>query len=139
MRNQPTNMSEFKDGEGSQFMDDQAFTDDQSDGSYLIRVDAESRASGSRRKQKFGSMRGSMRGSVRSSVRSKSKKNGADNKERVQVISDFESEDESIGNYSEGEFKNINEEIDRMEEEALILKRQNNVYDICGLTEKDSK
>ena len=119
------------------------FTDDQSDGSYVVRVDDEQRSQRSRRKHRFGtSLRGSMRGSVMSSTKGSirnSKRARGDNKGRVQVISDFESDDESIGNYSANGVNNINKEIDLMEEEALMLKRQTNVYDICGIAEEGNK
>ena len=118
------------------------FSDDMSDGSYVVRVDDDQRSQRSRRRHRFGtSLRGSMRGSVMSSSKGSirnSKRSGAfnNNKERVQVISDFDSDDESIGNYSANGVNNINKEIDRMEEEALMIKRQTNVYDICGIAEE---
>jgi len=71
MKKDPTNMSEFKSGMGSEskFLDGQQFTDSQSDGSYVLRVE-DNTSQRSKRRFKFGtSMRGSMQGSVRSSVK----------------------------------------------------------------------
>lgn len=76
----------------------------------------------------MSSAKGSRRKSQKGSVKS-----------RVQVISDFESEEESIGNYSEDGINQINQEILEKEAEALKRKRQENVYDISGLLDKDNK
>lgn len=58
---------------------------------------------------------------------------GQSRKERVQVVTDFDSDDESIANINQNDLAQINQHIGELEELELIKKRQNNVYDLLGL------
>lgn len=77
--------------------------------------------------------RKSLRGSVKGSIRSGSRRFG----NRVQVISDFQSEsDQSNIDVSVNELGEINQEIQVEEQQKLVKKRMQNVYDILGIAEE---
>ena len=58
---------------------------------------------------------------------------GQSRKERVQVVTDFDSDEESIANINQNDLAQINQHIGELEELELIKKRQDNVYDLLGL------
>jgi hypothetical protein len=55
------------------------------------------------------------------------------------MIEDYSSDNNSIENYSHDGLDNINDEIMKEEHKALVLKRQNNTYDIIGILDEDNK
>ena len=54
------------------------------------------------------------------------------------MISDFQSDD-SMEEYSDDYVQNVNEDIMQQEREALLKKRETNVYDLVGLLDVDSR
>ena len=59
-------------------------------------------------------------------------------KVRVQVISDFDSQNESFDDIDRNELENINKNIGELEKQELIKKRETNVYDQVGLQNKEN-
>lgn len=82
------------------------------------------------------SFKGSMRSSLRGSVRSGSRRGGPQN--RVQVISDFESE-ASIDEMEQSDLLGINQDIQEHEKNELINKRMHNDYDLMGLANPEQE
>ena len=71
----------------------------------------------------------------------KSKRSGTSSRnpnERVQVISDFESSDESMADISQNDLEQINKNIDDLESEALKEKRETNIYDLLCIQQQSN-
>ena len=63
----------------------------------------------------------------------KNRKSGQYQDVRVQVISDFDSQNETFDQIDSHELDKINKNIGELEEQELIRKRASNVYDILGV------
>ena len=108
--------------------------DKSSEGSVIIKRSARVSAFGGKKRLARVEARGSEKRSMRSSALDSELRGN-----KVHVVDDTDSEDNSILNVSQNEMFNINDDIEAAEQNELIRKRETNVYDLLNLYDPTHK